>query len=253
MLWSTIAWGVAIHLSGSSIPASRSLLVFSKTAGYRHESIPVARKALLDMGIERGWTVTFTEDADQFEASRLKAFDAVVFLMTTGDVLNAKQEKAFEGFVRAHGGYVGVHSAADTEYDWAWYGRLVGAYFLSHPEQQEAVVNIEDVKHVSTSFLPNPWRRKDEWYDYRVSPRSGVHVLASLDQSSYKGSKMAADHPIMWCHEFEGGRSWYTGMGHTQESYADPAFLKMLGEGIEWACGNSRRIVTDHSISTSSK
>jgi cytochrome c len=219
----------------------RSILAFSKTAGFRHDSIPAARKALLDAGIGRGWTVTFTEDATVFNPGKLKEFDAVVFLMTTGDVLNPDQEKAFTSFIHTGGGFAGVHAAADTEYEWPWYGELVGAYFLSHPQIQDAVVRIENTAHPSTQALPNPWSRKDEWYDYKASPRGKVQVLASLDPKSYAGSKMTEDHPIMWCHEFQGGRSWYTGMGHTVESYQDPTFMKMLIEGVEWACGKSKR------------
>ena len=237
MLISAIACAVAVT---GAAPA-RSILVFSKTAGFRHDSIPVGRTAITDIAISRGWTVTFSEDADVINPNRLKAFDAVVFLSTTGKILDTKQEKALIGFIHNGGGFVGVHAAADCEYDWTWYGKLVGAFFLQHPAQQDAVVKIEDTTHPTTSFLPNPWKRHDEWYDYRVNPRPNVHVLASLDQQSYTGSKMGDDHPIMWCHEFEGGRSWYTGMGHTQESYRDPSFLKMLSEGIEWACGNSKR------------
>jgi len=220
---------------------ARSILAFSKTAAFRHDAIPVARKALLDLAITKGWTIAFTEDDKVFTKNNLRNYNAVIFLMTTGDVLNNDEQKAFEGFIRGGGGYVGVHSAADTEYDWPWYGKLVGAWFLTHPAQADAVVKIEDTADPATSFLPNPWRRHDEWYDYKTNPRADVHVVASLDQSSYPGSKMGADHPIMWRHEFDGGRSWYTGMGHTQESWADPLYLRMLGEGIEWACGKSRR------------
>jgi type 1 glutamine amidotransferase len=235
MLLATFALASAIQAP------PRSILAFSRTTGYRHDAIPVARKALADLAIERGWTITFTEDPKNFDSNKLKGYDAVIFLMTTGTILDADQKKAFTGFIHSGGGYVGVHSAADTEYDWPWYGQLVGAWFLQHPAQQDAVVKIEDTTSTCTSFLPNPWKRHDEWYDYRINPRDKVHVLASLDQTSYTGSKMGTDHPIMWCHDFEGGRSWYTGMGHTQESWADPLYLKMVGEGVEWACGKSKR------------
>jgi cytochrome c len=242
----SIALACAAAVIQSNMPAQtspRSILAFSKTTGFRHDSIPLARKTVLDIAMERGWTVTFTEDASVFNAKRLKEFDAVVFLSTTGKMLDPGQQKALVGFIHSGGGFAGVHAASDAEYDWPWYGQLVGAFFLAHPAQQDATVKIEDTTHPTTSFLPNPWRRHDEWYDYKTNPRANVHVLASLDQSSYSGSKMAEDHPIMWCHEFEGGRSWYTGMGHTQESYQDPIFVKMLAEGIEWACGDSKRKV----------
>jgi type 1 glutamine amidotransferase len=224
-----------------SPPVNRSILVFTKTTGFRHDSIPLGRQTILDIGIEKGWTVAFTENADEFTPNKLKAFDAVVFLSTTGDLFNDEQKKAMVGFIHGGGGYVGIHAAADTEYKWPWYGQLVGAWFLHHPAQQQAVVKIEDTTDPITAGLPNPWSRFDEWYDYRTNPRDKVHVLASLDQSSYKDSQMGADHPIMWKHEFEGGRAFYTGLGHTQDSYKDPLYQKMIAEAIEWASGASKR------------
>lgn len=241
MLLSAIVGVAAVTATLQEPPRNLSILVFSKTTGFRHDSIPAGQEAILKLGIERGWTVAFTENAEEFKPAKLKAFDAVVFLSTTGKPLDARQQKALVGFIHGGGGFVGVHAAADCMYDWPWYGELVGAFFLQHPAQQDAVVHIEDTSDPSTSFLPNPWTRHDEWYDYRTDPRANVHVLASLDQASYTGSKMGTDHPIMWRHEFEGGRSWYTGMGHTIESFQDPLFVRMLGAGIEWACGNSKR------------
>ncbi|MGI8922912.1 MAG: ThuA domain-containing protein [Fimbriimonadales bacterium] len=217
-------------------PAATSILVFTKTAGFRHDSIPAARHALREIGRERKWFVTTTEDATWFDGNHLKNFDAIVFLLTTGDVLNTDQEAAMKAFVNSGGGFVGVHAASDTEYEWEWYGFLVGGYFASHPPTQEAVVRIEDRRHASTSFLPKEWKRIDEWYDFKANPRPRVRVLATVDESTYDGGKMGVDHPIMWCHEFDGGRSWYTAMGHTNESYGDPLFRRMLGEGIVWAC-----------------
>jgi type 1 glutamine amidotransferase len=237
MLLSAVVCAAA--LQGSV--AGHSILVFTKTAGFRHDSIPIGRQTIMDIGFQRGWSVTFTENAAVFDSKQLKQFDAVVFLSTTGSILDDKEKKALVGFIHGGGGFAGVHAASDCEYDWPWYGKLVGAFFLQHPAQQEAVVKIEDTASPITQGLPNPWARKDEWYDFRTNPRTDVHVLASVVPSSYTGSKMPDDHPIMWCHEFEGGRSWYTGMGHTQESYKDPLFVKMLAEGIEWACGASRR------------
>ncbi|SDU61467.1 ThuA domain-containing protein [Jiangella alkaliphila] len=213
------------------------VLVFSKTAGFRHDSIPTGIATIQELGTERGWEVTATEDAAQFTAENLAQYDVVVWLSTTGDVLNDEQQAAFEGYIAAGGGYAGVHAAADTEYDWAWYGGLVGAYFQSHPQIQPATVVVEDRVHPSTQHLPDRWERTDEWYDYRASPRGDVHVLASLDADSYEGDVMGADHPIAWCQDYEGGRSWYTGGGHTQESYAEAEFREHLAGGIETAAG----------------
>jgi len=110
-----------------------SVLVFSKTAGFRHDSIPDGIAAIQAMGEQNGFHVEATEDAGAFTADNLSRFAAVVFLSTTGDVLNAEQQTAFEDYVNSGGGFAGVHAAADAEYDWHWYGQLVGGYFRNHP------------------------------------------------------------------------------------------------------------------------
>ncbi|MGI5149811.1 ThuA domain-containing protein [Plantactinospora sp. CA-294935] len=213
-----------------------SVLVFSKTAGFRHSSIAPGIAAIRQLGTANGFTVTATEDAAAFSTGNLGQYQAVVFLNTTGDVLNAGQQSAFESYIAAGGGYVGVHAAADTEYDWPWYGGLAGAYFASHPATQQATIRVEDRGNVSTSHLGPTWTRTDEWYNYRTNPRSRVKVLASLDESSYSGGSMG-DHPITWCQNYGGGRAWYTGLGHTDESYSDPFFARMLLGGIRIAAG----------------
>lgn len=217
-----------------AVPNPR-VLVFSKTAGFRHDSIPTGIETIRDLAKERGFQVYATEEAQVFTPGNLGQFDCVVFLNTTGDVLNDDQQKAFEAYIRSGGGYVGVHSATDTEYGWPWYGQLAGAYFRSHPQIQKADIRVEDRAHPTTCHLPNPWTRTDEWYDFRASPRPNVRVLANLDETTYKGGLMGADHPIVWCHEFQGGRAWYTALGHTKETYAEPLFRTHLAEGILWA------------------
>jgi len=214
-----------------------SVLVFSKTAGFRHSSIPNGIAAIRQLGTANGFTVTATEDAGQFTTANLARYQAVVWLSTTGDVLTAAQQTAFESYVAGGGGYVGVHAAADTEYDWPWYGGLVGALFHSHPATQQATLRIEDRTNPSTAHLPATWTRTDEWYNYRTNPRPNVRVLASLDESSYSGGNMG-DHPITWCQTYGGGRAWYTGLGHTEESYSDPNFTRMLLGGIQVAAGS---------------
>ncbi len=193
-----------------------------------------------ELSAKEGFHAAFTEDASSFSPEGLKEFDVVMFLLTTGDVLDEEQEKTFEAFIRAGGGFVGVHSATDTEYDWPWYGRLVGAYFKGHPRVQAADVKIEDRRHVTTKFLPEIWKCTDEWYDFRESPRGRVHVLASVVESTYEGGTMGKDHPIMWCHEFDGGRAWYTALGHTNEAYSEPMFLETIANGIRWASGSDK-------------
>ncbi|MGC4998206.1 ThuA domain-containing protein [Streptomyces sp. DT195] len=242
-LLTTVAVGAALLLGCVTGPAaarpaeSGRVLVFSKTAGFRHDSIPDGVAAVRQLGGTDGLTVDATEDAGAFTTRNLRRYDAVVFLSTTGDVLNPAQQRAFEGYIRQGGGYVGVHAAADTEYDWPFYGGLAGAYFASHPAIQPATVVVEDHAHPATADLPGRWERTDEWYNYRSDPRERAHVLASLDESTYSGGTMNGDHPIAWCQEYQGGRAFYTGGGHTRESYADPAFRAHLLGGLRWATG----------------
>ena len=218
-------------------PAERPrLLIYSKTAGFRHDSIPTGIACVRELLSDR-FEIDATEDALLFTPANLARYRVVVFLSTTGDVLDEEQQRAFEGFIRAGGGFAGIHAAADTEHAWPWYGRLVGAYFKTHPEIQEALVRVEDKTHPSTVMLPTEWRRTDEWYVYSTNPRSRVRVLASLDDSTITGVSMGGDHPIAWFHFFEGGRSWYTGGGHTHESFAEPLFRAHIEGGILWAAG----------------
>lgn len=216
-----------------------AVLVFSKTAGFRHDSIPAGIAAIRQLGAEHGFTVDATEDAAAFTDENLARYQAVVWLSTTGDVLNAEQQAAFERYIRAGGGYAGVHAASDTEYDWPWYGDLVGAYFASHPANQQASIKVEDPAHPSTASLPDRWSRYDEWYNFRENPRASVHVLASLDETSYSpgAGAMGHDHPVAWCQDYDGGRAWYTAGGHTPESYSEPEFLAHLLGGIQTAAG----------------
>lgn len=219
------------------------VLVFSKTAGFRHDSIPDGIAAIKDLGAEHGFTVDATEDAAAFTRGNLSQYDAVIWLSTTGDVLDPGQQDAFEDYIRSGGGYVGIHAAADTEYDWEFYGGLAGAYFASHPHIQQATVNVEDHAHAATAHLGPRWQRTDEWYNYRTNPRDRARVLASLDESSYTGGTMNGDHPIAWCQasvDGSPGRSFYTGGGHTKESYAEPAFRQHLLGGIRYAMGTAQ-------------
>ncbi|WP_299538358.1 ThuA domain-containing protein [uncultured Streptomyces sp.] len=216
---------------------AKRVLVFSKTAGFRHDSIPEGIAALKELGAEAGITVDATETAAQFTTANLARYDAVAFLSTTGDVLDADQQKAFENYVGSGGGYLGIHAAADTEYDWEFYGGLVGAHFDSHPQIQPATVRVEDHDHPATAHLDDAWERTDEWYNYRSNPRGEAKVLATLDETTYTGGTMKGDHPISWCKNYGGGRSFYTGLGHTKESYAEPAFRGHVLGGLRYATG----------------
>jgi type 1 glutamine amidotransferase len=216
------------------------ILIFSKTAGFRHDSIEPGIAAIRSLGAANGFEVDATEESVLFTAANLGRYKAVVFLSTTGDVLNTEQQAAFMAYIHDGGGFVGIHAAADTEHGWSWYGDLVGAFFASHPAPAQARIRVEDRDHPSTRSLPDPWIRFDEWYDFQRNPRSqGVTVLLTLDEVSYPGGQMGNDHPIAWYHEFEGGRAWYTAGGHTEASFAEPAFLEHLLGGIRYAAGDS--------------
>lgn len=217
------------------------VLVFTKTAGFRHDSITDGVAALRTLADQHGFVIVHSEDAAIMTDASLPQFGAVVFLSTTGTILNDEQKRAFERYIQGGGGFVGIHAASDTEYDWPWYGRLVGAYFSGHPEIQDANVVIEDHAHPSTKMLPAVWPRRDEWYNFRTNPRTDdsidAWILATLDETTYTGGTMPEDHPIMWCHEFDGGRSWYHAGGHTRDSFSEPLFLESLLGGIFWASG----------------
>jgi cytochrome c len=214
------------------------VLVFSKTAGFRHGSINIGKTAIMKLGEENGFLVDTTESENYFNEDSLKNYSAVIFLSTTGNILNSPQQISFERFIQAGGGYVGIHAAADTEYDWPWYGKLAGGYFLNHPQIQEATLNVVNNTHVSSKHLPEKWIRKDEWYNYKnLNPN--IKVLITLDEKSYKGGQNGENHPISWFHEFDGGRAFYSGLGHTNETYADPLYLKHILGGIKYAIGNN--------------
>ena len=210
------------------------IIVYSRTTGYRHDSIPAGIEALRELGAEHGWTVLATEDPAELAAG-LDGCRAVVFLSTSGDVLGDAERAALRARLAAGGGFMGVHSAACTEYDWPWYGELVGARFDGHPEIQPGTVTVEDHDHPATAHLPERWEWTDEWYNFRSSPRGRVRVLATSDESSYHGGTMGGDHPLAWCHERTGGRSFYTALGHSAESYAHPDFRSHLLGGLSWA------------------
>jgi len=234
----SIVLSALLFLSISAVTAKSlpKVLIFSKTAGYHHNSIATGIIAIQKLGAENKFEVDTTTDAKKFTIEYLKQFKAVIFLSPTGDALNETQQLAFESYIKAGGGFVGVHAATDFEYKWEWYGNLVGAYFGGHPNQQEAVLHVVDHKNKATKHLPETWKRKDEWYNFKWMAK-GLHVLLTIDEKSYDAgkTKMGNYHPMAWYHKFDGGRAFYTALGHTNESYADPLFLNHLLGGIKYA------------------
>lgn len=222
------------------------LLVFSKTMGYRHQSIPTGKVAILDIAAQKGWAVDTTEDASAFTEENLAQYSAVIFLSTTGDVLDIAQQRDFERYIQSGGGYVGIHAAADTEYDWPWYGRLVGAYFTSHPNDPnilEGKMDIVNHTHSSTScFEQESWVRSDEFYNFKKiyhGTEDGIIPLIQIDETSYEGGTNGDFHPMSWYHDYDGGRAFYTNFGHTDETFSEDLFVQHLTGGIEYAIGDN--------------
>lgn len=217
------------------------VLVFSKTAAFYHESIPTGNAALIKLAGENGFDIDTTTNAEWFNEDTLKNYSAVVFLSTTGDVLNHYQEAAFERYIQAGGGFVGIHAASDTEYDWGWFGRLVGGYFKGHPQPQEATLHVVDSLHSITRGLPETFTYHDEWYNFKkLNPDN--NVLITIDESSYKGGDNGDNHPMVWYHEYDGGRSFYTALGHSSASFSDSLHLKLILGGIKYAIGKNLKL-----------
>lgn len=231
-----LAGFVLLSLSFTTQYKNHRVLVFSKTKGFHHASIPAGVAAIHKLGTENNFEVDTTTNALLFTTANLKKYDAVVFLSTTGDVLNEEQQEAFEKYIQSGKGFVGVHAATDTEYDWPWYNHLVGAYFLSHPKQQEAVLTVTEAGHISTKHLPAIWKRYDEWYNFK-NLHTDLNILLTIDEKSYTGGANGDSHPMAWYHSFDGGRAFYTALGHTDESFADPIYLQHLLGGILYAMG----------------
>jgi len=226
------------------------ILVFSKTTVFRHESIGAGIEAIKALAAKHNILVDTTENAANFNEENLKNYKAVVFLSTTGDVLNQEQQNDFERFIQAGGGYLGIHAATDTEYDWPWYGKLVGAYFTSHPNNpnvRTADFVTVDHKHAATDSLPDRFQRTDEFYNFRdINP--DLHVLVKIDEKTYEGGTNNGDHPMAWYHEYDGGRAFYTAMGHTDESFKDPLVLHHIWGGLQYVLGGDKPVELDYKL-----
>ncbi|SFE10397.1 hypothetical protein SAMN05216251_101521 [Actinacidiphila alni] len=223
-----------------SVPAR--VLVFSATAGYRHDSIPAGAAALAEIAVAHGLNVVHTEDTAELGSLLRSGCAAVVFLSPTGDVLDDVTRQRLRAHVTDGGGFLGVHAAACAEEQWPYYEHLVGARFAGHPEIQPAEITVTDRAHPATAHLPERWAWTDEWYNFRADPRAsdrpgaagGVRVLATVDESGYRGGTMGAGHPLVWCRRTGAGRSFYTALGHREAAYADPDFRAHLRGALLW-------------------
>jgi type 1 glutamine amidotransferase len=223
----------------SSTPAGGTpdfqALLFTKTVEFRHDSISGAVTAIQDLGNQNNFSVDATEDSSLFNDAFLAHYKVVIFLNTSGDVLNTAQENSFVNYMTGGGGFVGVHAAAASERNWPFYGQLVGAFFQDHPAIQSASFQRINSVHPSTSGLPGSFVFTDEIYNFQTDPSSHVNVLITVDESSYSGGNMGPNHPVSWFHTNLGGRAWYTNLGHRAETFSDSLFLTHLTGGIRYA------------------
>jgi type 1 glutamine amidotransferase len=231
----TLLFGNPINGQSENI---HKILIFSKTAGYHHACIDIGSKAIIDLCLSNAIDVDTTTNPAFFNQKNLSKYSAILFFNTTGDVLNGEQEIAFEKYIQSGGGYVGVHAASDTEYEWQWYGELVGAYFISHPKIQEAKFIVEDASFLATHFLPKEWVRTDELYNLRIV-NPNIKVILTVDETTYSGGENGSYHPMAWYHEYDGGRAFYTALGHTNESYSEDYFMRHLLGGIQYVIGKN--------------
>ncbi|MBC7915556.1 MAG: ThuA domain-containing protein [Pyrinomonadaceae bacterium] len=211
------------------------VLIFSKTLAYRHKSIKDGIIAIQKLAAQNGFIADTTENPLKITPENLKNYKALIFLSPTGEVLNDEQKQAFQKYIQNGGGFVGIHAATDCLYKWEWYGRMIGAYFTDHPKMQTATLNVTDTKHSSTMGLSSPWKHTDEWYNFKFN-NADIKVLIKVDEKSYIGGKNGDNHPVSWYHKFEGGRIFYTALGHTAEAFtSDEMFLRHLLGGIKYA------------------
>jgi len=244
---SSYGWMIGLLLGGlglmtctnknsAGIAVVPNVLIYTRTMAFRHECIDPGVKAMQSYFAKKGITTVQSEDSFLFTDEKLKSFDAIMFFQTTGNILDSIGQEALMKFIRNGKGFVGVHAAADTEYDWPWYGELLGARFADHPDiQSGALIRIDSAK-IATAHLPARWTRTDEWYNFK-KVSANLHVELKADEATYSGGTMGADHPVAWYHLFEGGRAYYTALGHTVESYQDTMFLEHLARAVKWASG----------------
>jgi uncharacterized protein len=239
-----IAFFLCLFMTPSQAQQFKALL-FTKTDGFHHESINEGVTAIKTLAARNNFTVDWQEDAKLFNDKNLEKYQVVIFLNTTGNILNEEQQAAFEKFIKAGKGFVGIHSASDTEYDWAWYTKMVGMMFKIHPQQQTAYLKVEDSNFPGMERFPKKFLWTDEWYEFSTPAKStDLKFLVSVDEKSYdpnakwgtnEGKGMGAFHPISWYHPYDGGRAFYTALGHIPLTFSDQTFLDHIYGGIYWA------------------
>jgi len=216
----------------------KKVLIYAKTGGYAHASIPDGIKAVQKIGKENNFQTDTTSLSENFNEKNLSNYAAVIFISTSpGRFLEAAQKEAFAKYIRSGGGFVGIHGASAGIGPWPWYAKLVGGTFVNHPEPKEGILLNEDRAHKLTRHFPAQMLWKDEWYNFSDMEKD-LHVLLSVDEASYVGGEYGSrHHPISWYHDYDGGRSFYTALGHFSYHFTDVFFVQHITEGIKYAMG----------------
>ena len=242
--FSACLFSLLLLCSGVATAAQFNVLLFTKMNGFHHESVNEGVTAMRALAARHNFTVDWQEDATVFNDENLKKYQAVVFLLTTGDILNDEQQAAMERFIQSGKGYVGIHSASDTEYDWDWYTKMVGRTFHIHPEIQTAELKVLKRNFPGLERMPDEFLWTDEWYEFGAERIKGLNYILAVDESSYDpkadwghvaGTGMGKFHPVAWYHEYDGGRAFYTALGHMPATYSDKVFLEHIYGGLYWA------------------
>jgi uncharacterized protein len=234
---------------GAAMPAAAKdkgkVLIYSGSTGFRHDSIPAGVAAMKEIATKLGYTFDASEDPEVFTAEKLEAYKVIVFVSTTTDPKKPESEwfvgarrDALVGFLKDGKGVVGIHAAGDSHYHWPWYGQMIGGYFERHPKgTPKGTQTVVDSKHPATAKLPRTITRNDEWYYYKdFNPL--MHVLITVDPATIgNGEADVNPNPVVWYHQFGGGRVFYSGLGHTSESYGEKYIIDLLTGGLKYAAG----------------
>ncbi|MDD4869000.1 MAG: ThuA domain-containing protein [Kiritimatiellae bacterium] len=241
----TLAFVCTVHA------ADKKVLVYTKYGkGFVHNCVQACADAVKELGKENGFGVDVSDDPSKFTEANLKQYNALVFDNTNNKLFDTEEQKtALQKYIRAGGGFVGIHSASGGERDWPWYWALVGGKFKSHSPHQTFKMKVVDHNHPSTSFLGDTWDWTDECY-FHTNVNPDIHVLIEVDVTALKGGKKNVDMvkvagtkvaPMTWCHKFDGGREWFVALGHDPKHYSDPNFRKHLLGGIRWVMGEDKK------------
>jgi len=231
--------------SGTFAQKQFKVLMITTTRGWHHESLHAGVVAIQQLAARNSFEVALLEDPNGFTDKYVEQFQAILFLNTSGDIFNAEEQKVMERFIKSGKGFVGIHSASDTEYEWDWYTKMVGRMFHIHPAVQTAKMKILDPKFPGLQGFADGKLWTEEWYEFGPEKVTDLTYILGVDEETYnpkadwgaraKGVGMGKVHPLAWYHNYDGGRAFYTALGHLPTNFSEPAFLDHLYAGIFWA------------------